>query len=66
MTEIYLHIVARMADYRATHPYMRLLGMAVIDAATADDDAPPVARPLARRTRISASTIALPAAGEVS
>ena len=23
MTEIYLHIVARMADYMATHPYMR-------------------------------------------
>ena len=21
MTEIYLHIVARMADYMATHPY---------------------------------------------
>ena len=23
MTEIYLHIVARMADYMATHPYRK-------------------------------------------
>ena len=28
MTEIYLHIVARMADYMATHPYHRSKGVA--------------------------------------
>ena len=26
MTEIYLHIVARMADYMATHPYTAING----------------------------------------
>ena len=26
MTDIYLHIVARMADYMATHPYVGLVG----------------------------------------
>ena len=27
MTEIYLHIVARMADYMATHPYLTCHGV---------------------------------------
>ena len=30
MTEIYLHIVARMADYMATHPYYLLDGVGVL------------------------------------
>ena len=37
MTEIYLHIVARMADYIATHPYRSLLAAlwADVDATAA-------------------------------
>ena len=44
MTEIYLHIVARMTDYMATHPYLR----------SADGGSPPASaststlQPLAR------------------
>ena len=44
MTEIYLHIVARMADYMDTHPYMS------INVECADILAGDLAKSGARRT----------------